>query len=94
MGWTPLVEMGKRSYGLYLWSWPIFVYVGATDGSVGKFFWAMVLTVVIAEASYRYLETPVRRGIIGTWWRDRSTITYWPIGRRAHSWSRRCCCST
>ncbi len=83
MGWTPLVEMGKRSYGLYLWSWPIFVYVGATDGSVGKFFWAMVLTVVIAEASYRYLETPVRRGIIGTWWRDRSTITYWPIGAGA-----------
>jgi len=83
MSWSPLVEMGKRSYGLYLWSWPIFVYVGATDGSVGKFVWAMLLTVVIAEASYRYLETPVRRGIIGTWWRDRSTITYWPIGAGA-----------
>ena len=80
MSWTPLVEMGKRSYGLYLWSWPIFVYVGATNGSVGKFLWAMLLTVVIAEASYRYLETPVRRGIIGTWWRDRSTVTYWPLG--------------
>ncbi len=70
---------GKRSYGLYLWSWPIFVYVGATNGSVAKFVWAMLLTVVIAEASYRYLETPVRRGIIGTWWKDRSTVTYWPL---------------
>jgi len=83
MSWSPLVEMGKRSYGLYLWSWPIFVYVGATDGSVGAFLWAMLLTVVVSEVSYRYLETPVRRGIIGTWWRDRSTITYWPLGAGA-----------
>ena len=79
MSWMPLVEMGKRSYGLYLWSWPIFVIVGATTGSVSKFGWAMVLTVVVAEASYRYLETPVRRGAIGRWWNDRATITYWPL---------------
>ena len=79
MSWTPLVEMGKRSYGLYLWSWPIFVIVGATTGSVSKFLWAMVLTVVVAEASYRYLETPVRKGAFGRWWNDRATITYWPL---------------
>ena len=79
MSWTPLVEMGKRSYGLYLWSWPIFVVVGATTGSVSKFVWAMVLTVGIAEMSYRYLEAPVRKGAIGRWWNDRATITYWPL---------------
>lgn len=79
MGWTPLVAVGKRSYGLYLWSWPIFVIVGATTGSVSKFVWAMILTVVVAEASYRFLETPVRRGVIGRWWSDRASITYWPI---------------
>ncbi len=79
MGWSPLVQIGKRSYGLYLWSWPIFVVFGATDGSVGPFVGAMVLTVVVAEASYRFLETPVRTGIIGRWWNDRATITYWPI---------------
>ena len=79
MSWEPLVEVGKRSYGLYLWSWPIFVIVGATHGSIGRFIGAMVLTIVVAEASYRYLETPVRKGIIGRWWADRSTLTYWPI---------------
>jgi len=71
--------MGRRSYGLYLWSWPIFVIVGATTGSVSKFVWAMALTVVISEASYRYLETPVRKGAIERWWNDRATITYWPL---------------
>jgi hypothetical protein len=79
MSWTPLVEMGRRSYGLYLWSWPIFVIVGATAGSVTRFLWAMVLTVIVAEASYRYLETPVRQGAIGRWWGNRATITYWPM---------------
>jgi len=79
MSWTPLVEVGKRSYGLYLWSWPIFVIVGATTGSVSAFSWAMLLTVVVAELSYRYLESPVRKGIIGRWWSDRASITYWPI---------------
>jgi hypothetical protein len=79
MSWTPLVEMGRRSYGLYLWSWPIFVIVGATAGSVARFLWAMVLTVIVAEASYRCLETPVRQGAIGRWWGNRATITYWPM---------------
>ena len=32
LSWPPLVEIGKRSYGLYLWSWPIFVIFGATEG--------------------------------------------------------------
>lgn len=79
MSWTPLVVVGKRSYGLYLWSWPIFVIVGATSGSVSKFLWAMFLTVIVAEVSYRYLESPVRKGIIGRWWSDRASITYWPL---------------
>jgi peptidoglycan/LPS O-acetylase OafA/YrhL len=78
-GWGPLVEIGKRSYGLYLWSWPIFVVAGATNGAVWPFMGAMAVTVVVAEVSYRFLETPVRKGVIGRWWKDRAPITYAPI---------------
>ena len=73
LSWTPLVEVGRRSYGLYLWSWPIFVMLGATDGSVPRFVVAMVITVAVTEASYRWLETPVREGALGRWWGNRSS---------------------
>ena len=76
MSWNPLVEVGRRSYGLYLWSWPIFVIVGATTGSVTAFLWAMFLTIIVAEASYRFLETPVRQG---------SSVGGGAIGRRSRT---------
>jgi peptidoglycan/LPS O-acetylase OafA/YrhL len=71
--WTPLVEIGKRSYGLYLWSWPISVVAKAYTGSWPRFIGAMLVTAMVAELSYRYVETPVRHGAIGRWLKaDRS----------------------
>jgi len=70
-----LTAIGRRSYGLYLWHWPIFVIASATDGSWLRVVAASLVTVVIAEVSYRVIETPVRRGALGRWWsahRDRS----------------------
>ena len=82
LSWPPLVEIGKRSYGLYLWSWPIFVIFGATEGSrCRRSCLAMIVTVVVTEASYRCLETPVRKGAIGDWWSDRTpdATSYAPL---------------
>ncbi|MDV6239613.1 hypothetical protein HMPREF3174_00390 [Trueperella sp. HMSC08H06] len=63
--------IGTRSYGLYLWHWPVLVMVGVAYpvafGSVAYLLRSLVavaLTAAICEVSYRYLETPVRkRGI-------------------------------
>lgn len=68
LSWQPLVEVGKRSYGLYLWSWPIFVIGGALDGDVLAFLRAMAISIVVAEVSYRLIETPLRQGLIGRVW--------------------------
>ena len=71
----PLRWIGERSYGLYLWHWPVFVLVTAALPelpAVGAGGWllgaiAAAITVVAAAASYRYLEQPIRRnGLRGT----------------------------
>ncbi|MBA3288388.1 MAG: acyltransferase [Acidimicrobiia bacterium] len=67
-GWRPLVAVGRRSYGLYLWHWPIFVFAGATHGSVARVAGALAITAVVSELCYRYVETPIRRGALGRWW--------------------------
>jgi peptidoglycan/LPS O-acetylase OafA/YrhL len=66
---APLRWVGRRSYGLYLWHWPVFVLVEAAlptwerSGAVG---WALgaialAITVVAAALSYRFVEQPIRR---------------------------------
>lgn len=64
LGWAPFAYAGKRSYALYLWHWPVHLWltpalIGSTRaaGALG-----MVVTFVIAHLSWRYLEEPVIRG--------------------------------
>ncbi len=65
----PMRWVGERSYGLYLWHWPVFVLTVAflptfaLDGASG---WALggiafVVTVAASALSYRFLEQPIRR---------------------------------
>ncbi|MEQ1872649.1 MAG: acyltransferase [Ilumatobacteraceae bacterium] len=70
-GSRPLVEIGKRSYGLYLWTWPISRIVGAYNGSPTKFLQAMVIAIPVSELCYRFIETPIRKGVLGRWWKQR-----------------------
>ncbi|MCU1423095.1 MAG: acetyltransferase [Microbacteriaceae bacterium] len=66
---APLRWVGRRSYGLYLWHWPVFVLVeaalptwertGATGWALGGI--ALAITVVAAALSYRFVEQPIRR---------------------------------
>ncbi|QIK82810.1 acyltransferase family protein [Sanguibacter sp. HDW7] len=72
---TPLRVVGERSYGLYLWHWPVLLVVTAALGAApGTTLWhvaavlTLAVTVVLTELSYRYVETPVRRlGYRGAW---------------------------
>lgn len=66
-GSRPMVEVGKRSYGLYLWTWPVAVMVDAHDGSRGRFLLMLGVAVPLSEACYRWVETPIRTGALGRW---------------------------
>ncbi|MEO9222567.1 MAG: acyltransferase family protein, partial [Mycobacteriaceae bacterium] len=67
--WAPLAWVGERSYGLYLWHWPLILIVSAAlpatlaDSALS---WlsrtlAVTLSVLAAWASYRWVEMPVRQ---------------------------------
>ncbi len=70
-GSRPMVEIGKRSYGLYLWTWPISRIVNAYTGSWSKFLLAMAISIPLSEVCYRWIETPIRKGVLGRWWKRR-----------------------
>ena len=61
--------VGTRSYGLYLFHWPVFqiVRVPGESLSVLRFLAAIAVTVPLTELSYRLVELPVRRGRLGEW---------------------------
>ena len=58
-----VVFIGRISYSLYLWHWPVIVLLRWTTG-VDEARWrilAAVLTFALATASYYFIENPVRR---------------------------------
>lgn len=66
---APLARwVGERSYGLYLWHWPVLMLLGAAlpqIDRVGEQSWllglaALAISVVLAAISYRFVEQPVR----------------------------------
>ncbi len=56
------VYLGRRSYSLYLWHWPVYVVMRWTCGldSVLVMIAAVTTTLLLAEGSYRIVELPLR----------------------------------
>jgi peptidoglycan/LPS O-acetylase OafA/YrhL len=73
LGIPLLVWIGLRSYGIYLWHFPIFAVTRLSDldGAFGVtppgWLWFLIrlgLTIGVAELSYKYVEVPIRSGAI------------------------------
>ncbi|HZO79358.1 MAG TPA: acyltransferase family protein [Solirubrobacteraceae bacterium] len=71
LGSRPLRWIGVRSYGIYLWQWPIVVLWGQSTNGVnwGRALLQIAVTFVVASLSWTYLEAPIRRGALGRLWR-------------------------
>ena len=70
----PMRWVGRRSYGIYLWHWPVFVVTRpvldiAFLGAGALFVPRVAIAVVIAALSYRFLEQPIRREGFRPWLR-------------------------
>lgn len=67
--WAPLRWVGERSYGIYLWHWPLIVLAGAllptwtSSAGLSAALGAAVAaaTVIAAALSHRFVETPIRK---------------------------------
>jgi hypothetical protein len=66
LGWRPLRWLGVRSYGIYLWHYPVVVLTAAVAGggpaSPGRAVAVVAGTVAAAAVSWRFVEEPIRRG--------------------------------
>jgi peptidoglycan/LPS O-acetylase OafA/YrhL len=75
----PLTFVGRISYGLYLWHWPIFLVLDhARTGLEGYPLFALrtAVTFVIAVLSWYLVETPVRQMTFKGW----RSWTWVPVG--------------
>ena len=66
--------IGRLSYGMYLWHWPLFVFVGSELQQWGHLsktataIFLLGLTLCFASFSYHFIENPLRtRGFLVTW---------------------------
>ena len=64
--------VGERSYGIYLWHWPILLVTRPGQDLPWHGWWVQALrlglVLVVAAASYRLVEEPIRRGAVGRAW--------------------------
>lgn len=71
----PLLWIGERSYAIYLWHWVIFQVTRPSVDLAGED-WALyalriLIVFALADISLRYIELPVRRGVIQYWFKGR-----------------------
>jgi peptidoglycan/LPS O-acetylase OafA/YrhL len=69
LGWTPLQYLGSRSYSVYLWHWPVLVLWGLLPVAQfpGGRWLALAVSWALAEAAYRWIESPGRFKWFSRW---------------------------
>jgi peptidoglycan/LPS O-acetylase OafA/YrhL len=69
LAWAPIAWIGAISYGMYLWHWPLAIWLGVRDPTASHPYVrrsvVAIATVAIAATSYHLIESPIRRAASG-----------------------------
>lgn len=89
-GMKPLVWVGLRSYGIYLWHFPLLLLMNPRNFTGETPWWMYLVQVAIvfvcAAFSYRFVENPLRKGALGAFVKGvRSGDIYLPDWFRGHA---------
>lgn len=79
LSWAPLRGLGLISYGVYLYHWPIIVFLDPERTHLSGLtlnVLRVLTTLAVSVLSYRFIETPVRNR---TWWRHGSRAWLVPV---------------
>src|SRR3954466_3195758 len=71
IGAQPLRWIGERSYGIYLWHFPIIILTtpkGAHQAELVRGSLQVAATIAVAALSWRYVEDPIRHGALKRAW--------------------------
>jgi hypothetical protein len=80
LGWRPLRWIGVRSYGIYLWHYPVIVLTTPASGVIGlpRAAGQIAASVALAALSWKFVEEPIRHGAIQRLW-ERGKASKWRI---------------
>ena len=79
LGWRPLRWIGVRSYGIYLWHFPVIVLTTPANApeDVPRAAVQIAASIGLAALSWRFVEEPIRHGALGRVWQRLRTREAW-----------------
>lgn len=76
LAWQPMAYLGRISYGLYLWHWPLAVWLDThAHFRPGRAALVVALTILLASLSYHFYEQPILTGRWKPWFTTRRTVS-------------------
>jgi peptidoglycan/LPS O-acetylase OafA/YrhL len=79
LGWRPLRWIGVRSYGIYLWHFPVIVLTTPANATedLPRAAVQVAASIGLAALSWRFVEEPIRHGALGRVWKRLRTREAW-----------------
>ena len=91
VGWKPLRWLGVRSYGIYLWHFPVIVLTtpgGVANGAEPlRELLQFAAIVGVSALSWRYVEEPIRHGALGRVWKRLRAGAWQPRNLTREGWA-------